>query len=132
MADDSDTPTGGKQPARTPTVLPGISSRAWEHPADRGALVALRKLKGFDTLLKAMAGLFNERAVRLLFLGSAVRVDDRQFQQLHYVLGDVGRVLDVQELPEMYVGNSPFTNATTVGMNKPFIVLSSSLLELLD
>jgi Zn-dependent protease with chaperone function len=120
------------QPARSRAILTDISSRAWEHPADRGALVALRKLKGFDTLLKAMAGLFNERAVRLLFLGSAVRVDERQFQQLHYVLGDVGRVLDVQELPEMYVGNSPFTNAMTVGMNKPFIVLSSSLLELLD
>jgi Zn-dependent protease with chaperone function len=120
------------QPARSRAILTDISSRAWEHPADRGALVALRKLKGFDTLLKAVAGLFNERAVRLLFLGSAVRVDDRQFQQLHRVLGDVGRVLDVQELPEMYVGNSPFTNAMTVGMNKPFVVLNSSLLELLD
>ena len=53
------------QPARSRATLTDISSRAWEHPADRGALVALRKLKGFDTLLKAMSGLFNERAVRL-------------------------------------------------------------------
>jgi hypothetical protein len=36
------------------TVLYGISSRAWEHPADRGALVALRKLKGFDMIVKRM------------------------------------------------------------------------------
>lgn len=120
------------QPVRSRATLTDISSRAWEHPADRGALVALRKLKGFDTLLKAMAGLFNERAVRLLFLGSAVRVDERQFQHLNRVLGEVGRVLDVAELPEMYVGNNPHTNAMTVGMNKPFIVLNSRLLELLD
>jgi hypothetical protein len=42
-------------------TLTGISSRAWEHPADRGALVALRKPKGFDTVLKAISGLVNER-----------------------------------------------------------------------
>ena len=44
--------------------FPDLSPRAYEHPADRGALVALRKLKGFDTLLKALSGLFNERTVR--------------------------------------------------------------------
>ena len=78
------------QPARSRATLTDISSRAWEHPADRGALVALRKLKGFDTLLKAMSGLFNERAVRLVYLGSAVRADDRQFTRLHRLLSEVG------------------------------------------
>ena len=120
------------QPARSRATLTDISSRAWEHPADRGALVALRKLKGFDTLLKALSGLFNERAVRLLYLGSAVRVDERQFPDVHRVLGEVGKVLDAQELPELYVGNSPFSNAMTIGMNKPFIVLNSRMLSLLE
>ena len=80
---------GPNTPARSRATLTGISSRAWEHPADQGALVALRKLKGFDTVLKAVSGLVNERAVRLVFLGSAVRVDERQFPQLHYLLNDV-------------------------------------------
>lgn len=120
------------QPVRSRATLTEISSRAWEHPADRGALVALRKLKGFDTLLKALSGLFNERAVRLLYLGSSVRVDERQLPHLHRVLGEVGQVLDAPELPELYVGNSPFSNAMTIGMNKPFIVLNSRLLTLLD
>jgi hypothetical protein len=35
-------------PDRSRVRLPGISSRAYEHPADRSALVALRKLSGFD------------------------------------------------------------------------------------
>ena len=30
--------TGDKKPARARVVLTDISSRAWEHPADRGAL----------------------------------------------------------------------------------------------
>ncbi|GAB3775951.1 Zn-dependent protease with chaperone function [Nocardioides ginsengisegetis] len=120
------------QPARSRVPLPGISSRAWEHPADRGALVALRKLKGFDTVLKAMSGLFNERAVRLVFLGSAIRVDDRQFPTLHRLLGEVAQTLDAAELPELYVSANPVPQAMTIGMNKPFIVVTSGMVELLD
>ena len=119
-------------PARSRATLTDISSRAWEHPADRGALVALRKLKGFDTILKAMAGLFNERAVRLVFLGSAVRADERQFTNLHRILSEVGRTLDAPELPELYVVANPAFGAMTIGMNKPFIVLNSGVVDLLD
>ncbi len=113
-------------------TLTGISSRAWEHPADRGALVALRKLKGFDTILKAASGFVSERRVRLEFLGSGIRVDERQFAGVHRLLAEVGRVLDVEELPEVFVVNQPFTNAMTIGMDKPIIVLHSSLFDLLD
>ena len=120
------------EPTRSRVTLAGISSRAWEHPADQGALVALRRLKGFDTLLKAMSGLFNERAVRLVFLGSAVRVDGRNFAALHGLLGEVGRTLDAPELPELYVVANPVPGALTIGMNKPFIVLNSGLVDLLD
>lgn len=116
--------------ARKP--LPGISSRAWEHPADRGALVALRKLRGFDTVLKSLSGLFTERAVRLVFLGSAVRVDDHQFPRLHRLLGEVCAVLDATELPELYVSANPVPQAMTIGMNTPFIVLTSGLVDLMD
>ena len=62
--------SGEKKPARARVVLTDISSRAWEHPADKGALVALRKLKGFDVLLKTMSGVFRERAWRLERLAS--------------------------------------------------------------
>ena len=119
-------------PARSRVTLTGISSRTWEHPADRGALVAMRKLKGFDSLLKAMSGLFNERAVRLAVLGSAVRADERQFARVHRLLVEVATVLDVPELPELYVVNDPTTNAVTLGMDTPFIVLNSGLIDLLD
>jgi Zn-dependent protease with chaperone function len=120
------------EPARSRATLTDISSRAWEHPADRGALIALRKLKGFDTVLKALSGLFNERRYRLIFLASAVRVDERQLPRVHRLLTEAGQVLDVAELPELFVGNSPFANAMTLGMDKPFIVLNSRLLSLLD
>lgn len=119
-------------PTRSRVTLTGISSRAWEHPADRGALVALRKLKGFDTILKALNGFIKERRIRLEYLGGAIRVDERQFAGLHRLLVDVGQILDVEELPELYVRNSPFTGAMTIGMDRPIIVLDSGLLDVLD
>lgn len=118
--------------ARSRVTLTGISSRAWEHPADRGALVALRKLKGFDKVLKVMSGLVQERQWRLILLGSAVRVDERQFPQLHRILADVGTVLDAPELPEVYVRAAPTLGAATIGMDKPVLLLNSGLVDLLD
>ena len=126
------TDTGDRKPARSRVVLTDISSRAWEHPADRGALVALRRLKGFDALLKTMSGVFRERAWRLTLLGSAVRVDERQFARLHRLLAEVGQSLDVANLPEMFVQSDPTLSAQTIGMDKPVIVLSSGLVHHLD
>ena len=54
------------------TPLPLISSRAWEHPADRAALNTLRAIPGFDEVVKKVAGLITERGVRQLFLANAV------------------------------------------------------------
>jgi hypothetical protein len=119
-------------PTRSRITLTDISSRAWEHPADRGALVALRKLRGFDTVLKSLSGFMNERRIRLDFLGGGIRVDERQFAGVNRVLAEVGRVLDVEQLPEVYVVNDPHTNAMTIGMDKPVIVLNSALFDLLD
>jgi len=121
-----------KSPARKRVPLPDISSRAWEHPADRGALVALRKLKGFDSLLKLLNSLFRERALRLVYLGSAVRVDERQFPELHRLLAEVGTTLDVERLPELYVAQSPTVQGLAIGLDKPIIVLTSGLVDLLD
>jgi Zn-dependent protease with chaperone function len=126
------TESNESRPARSRVVLRNISSRAWEHPADQGALVALRKLKGFDTVVKLMSGLINERALRLLFLGSAVRVDERQFPALHRAISDAAATLDAELVPEVYVTGQPEFNAVTIGLDRPFIVVSSGLVDLLD
>jgi Zn-dependent protease with chaperone function len=113
-------------------ILTGISSRAFEHPADRTALTAMRALPGFDQLLRIASGMLRERQYRLVFLSSAVRVDDRQFGDLHALLGEVCAVLDVAERPELFVYNDPQPNAITLGVDQPFIALSSGLYELTD
>jgi Zn-dependent protease with chaperone function len=119
-------------PDRSRVRLPGISSRAYEHPADRSALVALRKLTGFDVLLRRLAGLFSDRSLRLMFLASGVKVSDRQFPQLNEMLRDGSYILDLPTVPEMFVTQGPVVNAMALGSDKPFIVITTGLVNLYD
>jgi Zn-dependent protease with chaperone function len=119
-------------PDRARTRLPGISSRAYEHPADRSALVAMRSLTGFDIVLKKLAGMFSERALRLMFLGGAVRVSDRQFRNINDMLRDSAYILDMPEVPELYVITDPTPNAMAIGFDHPFVVVNTGLIDLLD
>ena len=119
-------------PDRARVRLTGISSRAYEHPADRSALVALRKLSGFDTLLKRLFGLFNERAFRLTYLAGSVRVSERQFPHIHEMVRDGAYILDLPEVPECYVMQTPLVNAMALGRDKPVIVINTGMVELLD
>ena len=119
-------------PDRARVRLTGISSRAYEHPADRSALVALRKLSGFDTLLKRLFGLFNERAFRLTYLAGSVRVSERQFPHIYEMVRDGAYILDLPEVPECYVLQTPIVNAMALGRDKPFIVINTGMIELFD
>ena len=112
-------------------VLTNISPIAWEHPADRAALNALRKIPGFDMVLRKVFGMFGERALLLAFKANAVKVTENQYPDLHESLLRVCEVLDAEEVPELFVSQKPVVNAGAVGMSKPFIVLNSSLVELL-
>src|SRR5688572_12926038 len=117
---------------KTQKVLTGIDASAWEHPADRAALAALRRIPGFDEVLKKLFGLFGEKPIRLAFQANAVRVGPRQFPKLHEQYTEVLRTLDAPAKYELFVSQTPLVNAGAYGMNKPFIVMNSGTLILLD
>jgi hypothetical protein len=119
-------------PDRARVRLPGISSRAYEHPADRSALVALRKLTGFDVLLRRLASLFSDRSLRLLFLASSVKTSTEQFPHLHELLLDGSAILDLPEVPELFISQMPIPNAMALGSDKPFIVITTGMVDLMD
>lgn len=119
-------------PDRARKRFPGISSRAYEHPADRSALVALRSLSGFDVVLRKLSGLVNERAIRLMFLGGTVRVGENQFHHLHDMVRDASYILDLKEVPDVFVKQDPTPNAMALGSDNPFIVINTGLIDLLD
>jgi Zn-dependent protease with chaperone function len=94
--------------------------------------VAMRKLTGFDVLLRKLSGLFNERSLRLQFLASGVRVSERQFPQINDMVRDGAYVLDLPQIPEVFVTQNPIVNAMALGADQPFIVINTGLVDLLD
>jgi Zn-dependent protease with chaperone function len=94
--------------------------------------VALRKLSGFDTLLRRLAGLFNDRSLRLMFLASSVRASEQQFPQLYQSLLDGCYILDLPTVPELFISQDPTVNAMALGADKPFIVITTGMVDLMD
>jgi Zn-dependent protease with chaperone function len=117
---------------RARRILRDIDPGAWEHPADRAALMAVRRIPVFDQVLKTLFGVFGEKPIRLAFQANAVRVGPRQFPEIwhHYV--EVCETLDVKDVPELFISQTPLVNAGAYGMDRPFIVLNSGAVRLLN
>lgn len=125
MADTTDAP-------RARRLLREIDPSTWEHPADRAALQALRRVPAFDEVLRKVFGLFGERPIRLAFQANAVRVGERQFPEIHRLYSDVLETLDAPERYPLFISQTPIVNAGAYGMDKPFIILNSGSIRLLD
>lgn len=119
--------------ARPRKALPGISAVAWEHPADRAALQALRAIPGVDEVIrKVLAVLGGERGIRLLFQGNAVRVGPTQYPLLWGLHVENCATFGWDHIPELYVTQTPVFNAGAYGIDDPFIVIHSSAIEILE
>ncbi len=112
--------------------LSGISPSAWEHPADKAALSALKQVKGLDELLKMLFGGTMERSIRLLHISCCVKVTQAQFHRVKVLLDRVIDVMDWPTTPDVFIANNPFFNAGAIGVRAPFIVLNSSVLKALS
>jgi Zn-dependent protease with chaperone function len=121
-------------PAPRPRVtLPDIAAVAWEHPADRAALQALRGIPGVDQVIRRILGVVGgEHGIRLLFQGNAVRVGTHQFPRLWGLHIENCATFGWEHVPELYVTQTPIFNAGAYGVDDPFIVIHSSAMELLD
>ena len=118
--------------ARARRVLTEISSRAWEHPADRAALQALRRIPVFDEVLRTMFGFFGEKPIRLAFQANAVQVTKDQFPHVHGIYQEVCKTLDPPREYNLFISQTPVVNAGAYGMDEPFIILNSATIWLLS
>src|SRR5581483_7986695 len=111
--------------------FPGLSSAAFEHPADRAALEALRRTPGLDRLLKWLSDVGAERYVRIMFTADSIRVSPRQCSRLYNDLREACAILDVRE-PEFYLSQYPIPNAFAFGMQRHTLVMTTALVDLLN
>lgn len=111
--------------------LKHLSSKTYEHPFDTQALESIKKIPGVDGVLKTLIKESYERANRLFHKANTVAVTSQQLPQLHQLFLDAAFRLDIQTIPDLFVLQSPFVNAYTTGVDSPFVVVTSGLLDLL-
>ncbi|MBV9685046.1 MAG: hypothetical protein JO046_24855, partial [Solirubrobacterales bacterium] len=106
---------------------PRISSKAYEHPADRAATAALKAVPMLDTVVRKLIEWGYERALRQSFLGNAVRVGESQLPDLWASHTGVCRILDMPDVYDLYVTWYVPGGAQAIGAGKPMVVMSSEL-----
>lgn len=114
------------------STYPGISSEAFRHPLDRQAEQALRSMPGFDLVAQSFVEYLYERPQQIYLMGNSIQVSPRQYSTLYGILREAARDLDIYPEPTLYVTQNPQVNAYSLGHEKPYIILNSGLLDLLD
>jgi Zn-dependent protease with chaperone function len=116
---------------RSLRTLPGLDAGEFQHPQDVAATDALRRVPGLDKLLSKILEYGVERLFYLDNTASNLRVTAKMFPRLHRSLQWACKILDVPE-PELYVTVDPVPNAFTFGHTRPFVTLTSGLIDMLD
>lgn len=112
--------------------LIGLQADRFRHPFDREATQTLKQLPGLDVAVRGLLGSVAEQAMYLNNIATSVQINDRQLPEIHKLLLEACRRLDM-EPPELYLQQHPAPNAYTFAMRgrQPFIVLHTSLVDLL-
>lgn len=105
---------------------------AWEsiqHPEDRAALDALKRVPLLDQVISFVIKYGWERALYLQNISSSIKVSARQAPRVWYLFNEANRILGIDEPPDIYIKQDPELNAYTYGTDKVFIMLHSSLVD---
>jgi Zn-dependent protease with chaperone function len=115
-----------------------LDPHTYIHPLDSQALAALKAIPGIDTILKKLIEVTGESYLRVMANANTVKVGPRQYPDLDAKLDVVCTTLGVAK-PDLYVtvtdpifGGGVGFNAMTTGVERPFIIGYSTLLERLD
>lgn len=119
-------------PARV-LSYPGISGDDIRHPLDQQNTSLLRSLPGLQLLAQnLLLSPAMEQILLLENISTSVLVGPDQMPSLHAAFTEAVSILGM-EPPELYVRQNPVPNAYTLAISgrKPFVVVHTSLLELL-
>ncbi len=113
-------------------TYPGISSEAFRHPLDRQAEQTLRSVPGFDLVARKFVEFLTERPQFVFQMGNSIQVGPRQYGTVYQMFRECVRDLDMHPEPNFFISQSPQVNAYSLGQERPFIVLNTALLDLLN
>lgn len=105
-----------------------IDPNIYMHESDKAALKALKAIPGFSQVVKAFMSVWNESQFRIENMSSRLRLSEKQMAKYYNMLPPICEKLGI-EVPELYLELNVEANSYTSGDTKPFIVITSGLLE---
>lgn len=106
-----------------------LDPREYEHPFDKKALNNLQRTAGLDTLIRKFYEKGFEKAFKVGFMGSYLRVNARNFPELHTILKESCEILYLPSTPQVYIGRYEVLEPLVLGVDAPIIFLSTETLS---
>lgn len=114
-------------------TLINLQSNEYEHPFDRAALEALRKVPGFDTVMNFVLNWTTIRWHVVELCGSNFHVTNDSCPELYKLVREAAETLDIDRLPEIYTQWSYGINAYTTGYkDNTIMVIQSGAVDLMS
>jgi Zn-dependent protease with chaperone function len=113
-------------------ILNQLYSNEYEHPFDRAALDRLERTPGLDLLTRRLLDWGLEKYLRIKYIGNNLRITHRNIPEVHDLLLEACRILDMDDVPELYLQLEDKITAFASGEQRQLIVISSGAVELLD
>jgi Zn-dependent protease with chaperone function len=110
-------------------ILRGLQAISYEHPFDRRALASLKGTPGIETFVRKFNEHGIERFLKIQYTGSNLRVTHDNFPEVHDMVREAGRVLDMSLEPEIYIQEGAHINALTAGVERPVVVLNAGCID---
>ena len=108
-----------------------IDCNRFIHPADAKAILALKKVPGFNYLVRKYMEYGGENLYHGQNLANHIKVYQDNFPELYQIFREIVAFLGIDE-PDLYVYNDPYINAYTYGETRIFIAISSGAIEVLS
>lgn len=117
-----------EEPVEEVAETPSFTESVFVHESDRAALKALKAIPGFTTVFKAFMNVWSERQYRIQNMSSKIKLSEEQMPKYYNMLPPICEKLGI-EVPDLYLELDVNPNAYTYGDTKPFITITSGLLE---
>lgn len=111
-------------------ILHGLVHSEYEHPFDQKALEKLESVPFLTKACKWVTENTIERIYTIQYTGSNLKVTKRNYPIIYDYLDYAAKILDITNVPDLYIEWGYSINACTIGAEHPIIVLNSGLIDL--
>ncbi|MDP2872627.1 MAG: M48 family metalloprotease [Bacillota bacterium] len=116
-------------PAANPKAVPrDLEANQYAHPLDRRSLEGIARFGPVVAVTRAIIRHWDEPMVKGQLLGGTVKVGPGQFADIHELAQSCATILNM-EVPDIFIRHDPTFNAMTLGVERPLIILHSSVVE---